>query len=195
MNKLLIAFPLFFLSALFTEAQSNPNDYYYEIPDYPSSYSAENVVARMVDGLGFRYYWGSADLTESDLKFQPSDSARSTLETLEHIYVLTEILAKAVNEEAYSGVAIDGMSYNEIRTATLINIQQASEKLKSSNDGSLEKYEMIFKSSGSEYPFWNLLNGPIADAINHVGQVISLRRTNGNPYNQNLSILQGTVKK
>ena len=29
--------------------------YYYEIPAAPEMYSAANVIARMVDGLGFRY--------------------------------------------------------------------------------------------------------------------------------------------
>lgn len=177
-----------------TIAQGNKEDYYYEIPAYPEKYTAESVAGRLVDGLGFRYYWGSADLTPSDLLFQPSDSARNIRETLEHIFVLTQILVDATNEKPYEGVNTKGMTYEELRNGTLANIQRASEKLKGSAAGGLEKMDMVFASSGSEYPFWNLLNGPIADAINHVGQIISMRRTNGNPYNQNISVLTGKVK-
>jgi hypothetical protein len=30
-------------------------------------------------------------------------------------------------------------------------------------------------------PFWHVINGPIADALTHVGQVNSFRRLAGNP--------------
>jgi hypothetical protein len=30
-------------------------------------------------------------------------------------------------------------------------------------------------------PFWHILNGPLADAITHVGQINSFRRLAGNP--------------
>jgi hypothetical protein len=45
--------------------------------------------------------------------------------------------------------------------------------------------------STSEYPFWSLINGPIADALWHVGQVVSLRRASGNPFPEGISLLQG----
>ena len=58
---------------------------YYEVPDYYSEYTAGTVAARMIDGLGFRYRWATEDLREEDLKFRPSEGARSTLETIDHI--------------------------------------------------------------------------------------------------------------
>ena len=30
-------------------------------------------------------------------------------------------------------------------------------------------------------PFWNMINGPLADALTHVGQINSWRRLAGNP--------------
>jgi hypothetical protein len=30
-------------------------------------------------------------------------------------------------------------------------------------------------------PFWHIINGPIADALTHVGQINSFRRLAGNP--------------
>lgn len=168
-------------------------DYYYEIPDYQEEYNAGTVAARVVDGLGFRYYWGTEGLNDSDLKYRPSEGARNIEETIDHILVLTEILAAAVNEEVFEGVEIEGLSYEEKRDRTLENIKRASIQLKSSNHDDLDRYDIKF-SNGTQFPFWNLLNGPIADAINHVGQIISFRRTNGNPYNQNISVLQGRVR-
>ena len=174
-------------------AQGNPNDFYYEIPEAPKEYTEGSVAARVVDGLGFRYYWGTEGLRPEDLSFKPSEEARSVEETMDHIVGLTQILADAVSEKPYGGVQPEGMSYEEKRALTLKNIQQASTRLKNSTAEDLAKYDMIF-SSGSEYPFWNLLNGPTADAINHVGQIISFRRTSGNPINQNISVLRGKIK-
>ena len=185
---------LIVLTSISSFAQDRDSiDYYYQIPDYPEEYTASAVAARVVDGLGFRYYWGTKGLNESDLKYRPSEGARNIEETIDHILLLTEILAKAVNEELFEGIEVEGLSFEEKRNTTLENIKQASIRLKSSNAEDLNRYDIKF-SNGTQYPFWNLLNGPIADAINHVGQIISFRRTNGNPYNQNLSVLQGKVR-
>lgn len=180
-------------SQLSTFAQGDSTDYYYQIPDYPKDYSAGAVSARVVDGLGFRYYWATEGLTDEDLVYRPSEGARSIEETIDHIINLTQILANAVQEKPFDGVDFEGMSFEEKRRLTLENIKKGSEILKNSNAEDLANYDMVF-SSGAEFPFWNLLNGPIADAINHVGQIITLRRTNGNPIYQNISVLQGRVR-
>ena len=39
---------------------------FYEISDYPESYSQAAIVGRMIDGLGFRYYWATEGLNEKD---------------------------------------------------------------------------------------------------------------------------------
>ncbi|MEP0984146.1 DinB family protein [Ekhidna sp.] len=182
------------LSSIPSLAQDGDStDFYYQIPDYPQSYDAGSVAARVVDGLGFRYYWATEGLTEGDLQFRPSEGARNVEETIDHIINLTQILANAVQEKPFDGVEYDEMTFVQKRELTLENIRVASEILKTSNGEDLEKFDMIF-SSGAEFPFWNLLNGPVADAINHVGQIITLRRTNGNPIYQNISVLQGRVR-
>ncbi|MBL4904447.1 MAG: hypothetical protein JKZ00_00090, partial [Flavobacteriaceae bacterium] len=58
------------------------DDFYYEIPPAPKEYTAGTVASRMVDGLGFRYYWATEGLTEKDLAFRPNSEARTTLETI-----------------------------------------------------------------------------------------------------------------
>lgn len=191
--KFIILFTLVILTCTSSIAQgADSTDYYYRIPDYQESYNAGTVAARLVDGLGFRYYWGTEGLRPEDLNYRPSEGARNVEETINHVLSLTQILVNAVSEKAFEGIEMDGLSFEEKRNLTLENIRQASEILKGSSGQDLARYDMIFPSA--EFPFWNLLNGPIADAINHVGQIITFRRTNGNPINQNISVLQGRVR-
>lgn len=172
-------------------AQEKP--YYYQIPDTPKVYTATTVAARLVDGLGFRFYWATEGLTEKDLQFKPSKDARTSLETIEHIKGLTDILLNAVSKRTTkTGIPQTKLSFNELREAVLNNIRSASEILKSP-DAKLEDFDMIFEGANSktEYPFWNLVNGPISDALWHVGQVVTFRRSSGNPLPAGVGVLQG----
>ncbi|UXX80180.1 hypothetical protein N7E81_03575 [Reichenbachiella carrageenanivorans] len=179
-------------------AQS-PSDYYFEIPAYPSSYTAGTVAARMVDALGFRYYWGTEGLTAEDLAYQPSLEARTSAETIDHIYELSKVLVNATKQLPNDFTKSEGevLAFEEKRTQTLKNIQEASEILRESTNDDLELYKIVFISDNgrTEYPFWNQLNGPLADAIWHVGQVVSFRRATGHPFNSNVSVLRGKLKE
>ena len=191
MKKLFVAL-ITALSIHVSIAQGNSADYYYQIPEAPEAYTPGTVAARLVDGLGFRYYWGTEGLRPEDLLYRPSDSARNVIETIDHVHGLTQVLLNAVNERPHESVDLEDLAFSEKRELTLENIQQASDILKNANAGDLEKFNMVF-SSRNEFPFWNLINGPIADAINHVGQVITFRRTNGNQIYQKISVLRGKV--
>ncbi|MEJ2112631.1 MAG: hypothetical protein P8X62_02620 [Flavobacteriaceae bacterium] len=68
---------------------------YNQIPDYPESYTAGTVSARMLDGLGFRYYWATENLREEDLAFRPNEDARSSAETINHIYGLSKVIVNS----------------------------------------------------------------------------------------------------
>ena len=89
------------------------------------------------------------------------------------------------------------MSFEEKRRKTLENIQRASEILKAADQGTLDEYTMVFQGgeNSTSYPYWNLINGPISDAIWHCGQVVLLRRSSGNPFNSKVSVLQGKVRE
>ena len=60
----------------------------------------------------------------------------------------------------------------------------------------LKEHTIIFLSgeNTSEFPFWNQINGPIEDAVWHCGQVISFRRSSGNPYNSKASVFTGKLR-
>ena len=38
-----------------------------KLPKFEESYKASSVAKRVIQGLGFRYYWGTHDLKEKDL--------------------------------------------------------------------------------------------------------------------------------
>ncbi|MEM9937019.1 MAG: hypothetical protein AAF824_25540, partial [Bacteroidota bacterium] len=166
-------------------SQENPPLPLREIPPAPDTYTAGTVAGRMIDALGFRYYWATEGLRVEDLTYQPSADARSTRETLEHLLGLSETIVNAPQQlPNIRPAAIDWatLSFEELRKMTLENIQKASELVKA-EDGNMEDYKVIFQrgENQSEFPYWNMLNGPIADAIYHVGQIVSFRRSAGNP--------------
>ncbi|MFY0653579.1 MAG: hypothetical protein JXQ96_16160 [Cyclobacteriaceae bacterium] len=165
---------------------------YHQIPDYPEKFTAETVAARMVDGLGFRYHWATEGLTAKDLEYRPSDMARSSRETIEHILGLTTTMVNAIKMQSNERIDYSSMTFEELRAQTLQNIKESSDILRNAKPGSLENYKMKFSK---EFPFWNLINGPIADAIWHVGQVVSFRRASGNPYNSKASVFTGKLRE
>ncbi|NNK88052.1 MAG: hypothetical protein HKO90_07195 [Flavobacteriaceae bacterium] len=167
---------------------------YYEIPDYPETYNACTVAARMIDGLGFRYYWATEGLTEKDLVYKPSESGRSTDETLDHLLGLSDFILKIALKQPVGSNDQDDLTFDEKRSRTLNNLKSAADIFRNSTD--LSAFKIQFNRSGntSEFPFWNTINGPIADAIWHCGQIVVLRRASGNPFNSKASVFLGKVR-
>lgn len=179
------------------DASSTEDLPYYQIPDYPESFTAETVAARMIDGLGFRYYWATEGLRAEDLAYQPSEGARTSEETIDHILGLTNMILNSVKQVPNGQGGGDApVTFAEKRKKTLENLKTASDILKSGS-GTLDEYPIVFQrgENRSEMPFWNQINGPIADALWHVGQVVTFRRSSGNPFNSKVSVLSGKVRE
>ncbi len=171
---------------------------YYEIPPHPDTYSASNVMGRLVDGLGFRYYWATEGIREQDLKYKPSPEGRSLEETLDHIYGLSLTIVNApqsiVNERPADW---SDMTFQQKRAQTLKNFQKASGLMKAGHPDAMENYRVIFKrgENQSEFPFWNMINGPISDALWHTGQLVLMRRTAGNPISPKVNVFTGRLRE
>ena len=167
---------------------------YYEIEGTPESFTASNVVSRLLDGLGFRYYWATEGLRDEDLAYKPSEQARTTRETLEHLFGLSNFVLSSALHRPSKRQPVSDLDYNTLRTMTLLNIKQASTIFREADD--LSKFKIWFERQGelNETPFWNQINGPIADALWHCGQVVSFRRASGNPFNSKASVFSGTVR-
>ena len=168
---------------------------YYEIPEASETYTAGTVVARMIDGLGFRFYWSTEGLRAEDLAFKPSEDGRTTRDTVDHILGLTNVILNSALKKENEALNTEGMTFEEKRAKTLNMLKQAADILRTADD--LSEFKIVFNRGGqiSEFPFWNNINGPIADALWHCGQVITHRRTSGNPYNSKASVFTGTVKQ
>ena len=199
-NNILKIRYLLILCITFTAMAQN-SDYqkdlpYYEVPEYYEEYNAGTVVARMIDGLGFRYRWATEDLRQEDLDFVPSQDARSTGKTIDHILGLSRVILNSAHAVPTDfNVKHPDLSFEEKRIQTLKNFKEASVLFSSVTDLNKHKIQFISSRGESEYPFWNQINGPIADAIWHSGQIASLRRASGNPISSKVSFLQGKMKE
>lgn len=163
---------------------------YYEVADYPEKFTAGTMAARMVDALGFRFYWATDSLTAKDLAYKANEEGRSTEETIKHIYDLSKIIVNSTLMESNSRED-ENLTYDELRSKTLINLKTAADILRTSED--ISQYKIIF--GDREIPFWNQVNGPIADAIWHSGQIVIYRRTTGNPINPKVNHFSGKVRE
>jgi len=187
---------LLILIALTVQSQDQMNDTlpYAEIPEAPQEYTAGTVVSRMIDGLGFRFYWASEGLTENELDYTPGNDGRTIRQTLTHIYGLSEVIANSAKKQATDRtVKAAEMTFEEQRKATLENFKIASELFVKTDD--LGRHPVIFKRENgeSEFPFWNNINGPIEDAIWHAGQIVVLRRSAGNSINPKVNVFLGKL--
>lgn len=168
---------------------------YYEIPATPENFTAGNVAARMVDGLGFRFYWATEGLRPENLSFKPGAEARTTQQTIEHIYEMSTIILNSTKHVANVPQPEVKLDFVEIRKRTLLNLKEASDRLRAASDQDMRDFKIIFiqGDKSAEYPFWNQLNGPLADCMWHVGQIVSFRRSSGNPFTDKISLFSGRV--
>ncbi len=181
-------------------AQENPTTSlpYREIPASAENYGPGNVLARMIDGLGYRYYWATEGLRESDLLYAPTKEARTSRQTLEHIYGLSETVVNATNNSPNVRPADwSAWSFEELRAKTLRNLKQASANCANKSAEEIGEFKVKFDFGGrqSEFPYWNMINGPLSDAIYHVGQVVSFRRSSGNPIHSGVNVFMGKTKE
>lgn len=169
-----------------------------QIPAYPETYTAKTMLVRMIDGLGFRYYWATETLTVTDLAYKPTPEARTTEHTIDHILGLTTIIANAIQKKinTRSGEETSAMAFVRKRQLTLQNLKTARDILMAGPD-SVANYKLLFGTATKpvSYPIWNLINGPLEDALWHVGQVVSFRRSSGNPINPKVDVLTGKLGK
>jgi hypothetical protein len=120
----------------------------------------------------------------------------STLETLEHMVWLSEMIKNAltggVSDRAINQ-DIKGSPFSDLRKQFLNNVELASKMAREKSTSELEDLQVVIKSKDKEYPYplWNMINGPLADAMYHTGQIVSFRRSSGNPIPKGVNHLVG----
>ena len=177
---------------------SQTSEYFKDISEYPTEINNGNIISRMINGLGYRYYWATEKLKENDLIYRPSKNAYSTKETLVHIFTLSKTVYNTTLSKINERPDIDIPSdYESIRNETLQFLEKASKNFSNLNSEELDQMKIKFNRGGTinSFPIWNLLNGPIADAIYHTGQIVSFRRTTGNPIDSSVNVFMGSYRQ
>jgi hypothetical protein len=150
-----------------------------DIGPAPESLDGCGVLARMIDGLAFRYHWATAGLRSEDFGFRPGPDSMSTHELMEHVLSLVFMLKQGIqNGDARERLVTRDST--ELRERTLEQLGQMREHLLGLGDATLSQHRVL-KSDARLYPIWHIMNGPLADSLTHVGQINAWRRLNGNP--------------
>lgn len=163
---------------------------YDKIPDYPVELNGASILIRLIDGLGFRYRWATEGLTTNDLDFQPCESSMDMKKLLYHVNGLVTWVQECLTGEERQEKEFN--SLEEIRLDTLDTVLNIRKSLMETSDEELASLQCTAPWFKGTFPVWNLINGPISDALTHVGQIASWRRINHNPIPK-ASVFWGTT--
>lgn len=189
---------LLFLCSLQAKTQEMEELPYHSIPDYPEEFNGPSIVSRTIDGLGFRYYWVTESLTEKDLDYKASETSRNSKDILYHIYSLSEMVlnsVKGVNN--IRPIPENEMTFADMRAKTLHMLKQSSDLLRAMDPEEIKNLSITFQRGEkvSSFPFWHQLNGPLADALWHTGQIVMMRRASGNPIDPRVNVFMGKLNE
>ena len=143
------------------------------IADSPAHVTATSILKRVIDGLGFRYHWATEGLDDHDLAFQPSPTSMTLGELLNHTLGLVGMIEDSLSIP--QSPAADPSDASTMRSGTLTRLAAISDRLGAMPDGELAICTV------HDQPIWHLINGPVADALTHVGQITGWRRIMGKP--------------
>ncbi len=152
---------------------------YQSLPTPPNELSAGKLLARLVDGIGFRYSIATEGLTANEINFRSTPESRNMMELLQHIYQLINWTSSAF-ELPYTAIE-ETENFDLLRGETLHLCQIFSQYLSDLSPTEIEKASVYLKRVDKHFSFWYLINGPLADTLTHIGQVNSWRRIAGNP--------------
>lgn len=144
---------------------------YHTLPALPDEISTANVISRMISGIGFRFYWATEGLTDEHYEFQPGEGVWSIAQITEHMWDLLNWVYKSIESaglEKPSGA-------KAWREGSLELVELLEKSFSNMNEEDLNSLQIL------KQPFWFMINGPLADALTHVGQIASIRRMAGSP--------------
>ena len=80
-----------------------------------------------------------------------------------------------------------------LRKETLLLLEKASNTVTQLDDNEIQELKIQFLRGDqtTQFPIWNLYNGPLSDALYHTGQVVSFRRSSGNPIAKGVNVFLG----
>ncbi len=150
---------------------SNEQVPFYKIPDAPSQVTAGAIMGRLVDSIGFRFRWATEGMVDLDLPYKPAPDCMTHTELMAHIHDLLVTAAKNAGmlpEEPLPESASSG----QMTSRVLDVCARLSSLFKSMSES-----DLAARTPG----LWTMINGPLADCLTHIGQILSWRRLAGAP--------------
>ena len=163
---------------------AEPTRPFFDIPEPPAYSDGTGVLIRFVDALGFRFRWATEGLREEDGTFKPCESAMPLFELVKHVHGLVGSATNALVAPMPPGGPAP-TTLNDFRNRTLSQLFFLRTQLRGKTETDLLACKI------GVHPFWNILNGPLSDALTHVGQINTYRRAAGNPCPKGVGYLSG----
>ena len=149
------------------------------LPPGPAAVNGSAVLVRLVEGIGFRFRWATEGLREQDLAFRPTPDSMSIAELGGHVLELVAWVAKAAGAIPEAPRAPEPPAFPEVRQKVLETLASLRARLALMRDEDIAGIRIPSRSGPVPWP--HLVNGPLADALTHIGQINVLRRSCGNP--------------
>jgi hypothetical protein len=146
------------------------------LPEPPAGVTAGLVLARVVDSLGFRHHWATEGLRPEDVEFRPVEDCMSVRQLEEHLFKMLSGVDHALGGPPPGDPPAD---FGALRAGIHERIASIRARLAAMSDADLAAFTI--QRGDARLPIWNLIHGPLADALTHVGQINICRRVNGNP--------------
>lgn len=145
----------------------------------PAELTTRTLLATMLQTAAFRYHWATDGLSATALTFRPSPGSMSLEELLHHMHRLAWWLEATFAER--SAEPEPKTPLDETRAATLTSLGRAASAVLETSPEALAATTIQRGQDAPGSPLWNVLHGPLADFLTHVGQVTSWRRIQGSP--------------
>jgi hypothetical protein len=147
------------------------------LPPGPDAVSGSAVLVRLVEGIGFRFLWATEGLRDADLSVRPTPETMGIAEQAGHVLELVAWVAMAAGAiPAGSRTPDPPPSFLEVRQRVLALLRA---RFAAMSEGEIGAIRIPTRTGPVPWP--HLVNGPLADALTHIGQINVLRRASGNP--------------
>ena len=139
-------------------------------PDAPA------VIAFLTRSLGYRYRWATDGMAETTLAFRPVEGSMDMAELMGHLcdlaWWMRATLTGVMAPRPEPGV-------EGLRAATMAHLEVVAEAFAAMTPADLEALRISPPGMEEAFPLSNVIHGPLADFLTHVGQVTSWRRIAG----------------
>jgi len=146
-------------------------------------------LARLLEGLGFRLRWACDGLSEADCAAEPVEGSWSIGEQLAHLTALIRWGRKALEDGTAGWSGNVESNRHPLAYVEILEDLDVTVGLLRSDPGALSRAVLTAGSPDHTFPSGYLVNGPWADALHHVGQIVLLRKMLGNPAPQHQPFL------